>query len=191
MPEYVAFAHRFGIICMFLWRTARIFVVKEWCGNFCSVNRWIWGLESTSAQPFPILHESGDFIISHKRIIFYCAESALFNFLHCPLWIVNYYRLTSPYLLRTFPVATPLLPRSYSVATSNLAAYFPVASLLLLRTFWLTSKYASSFFPLVTTLLLFCYLLAIPYPESCFFGSFLHDDSLLAYCCRIAYARLA
>ena len=37
---------------------------------------------------------------------------------------MNYYRLSSPYLPRTFPVATPFLPRSYPVATPLLSAYF-------------------------------------------------------------------
>ena len=33
--------------------------------------------------------------------------------------------LVSPFLLRTFPVATPKLPRSYHKSTPNPPAYFP------------------------------------------------------------------
>ena len=193
MPEYVAFAHRFGIICKFLWRTARIFVVKEWCGNFCSVNRWIWGLESTSAQPFPILHESGDFIISHKRIIFYCAESALFNFIkfqkivncqfksffnfqlnNCQLSIVNCqllsacFSVSSPNLPRCYPVATPFLLRSYLEPCGLLSRCFSVTSPNLLAYIKVCIFFLPPCYNFVTVLLSPCY----PVPWKLFFRFF-------------------
>ena len=41
---------------------------------------------------------------------------------------VNYYRLSSPYLPRSYPVPTPFLPRSYSPAIGLLLRTLPVPS---------------------------------------------------------------
>ena len=44
---------------------------------------------------------------------------------------MGFFNVPSTYLERTFPVATPFLPRSFSVPSGLLLPYYPLATLLL------------------------------------------------------------